>query len=436
MRRRFDKLFSDWVSCNKDCFMARVFILVLILAVAACGHRTASTPAPPLVQTAIASTGTIQPSEQLAGIIAPYENVAIQSTLVEPADTVNVQEGDLVRAGEVLARLDTADLQAQLESDLANANSNHANTVHTVYQGSLSISQGYDTLRSANAAVTQADANLKRDQAQLNRDTSLYHQGYVALQQVQQDQAAVRDDQSALNTAVASVASAKSTVQANGTLTGPGLQESSVEQSQAQEAVALAEAQQVRVEIVKAAILSPINGVVVNRNLNPGEYPGTRQIFTLQQVDPVFAILHGSGSQIAEIPQGAKASITATDIPHDAPYSGTVVGVLNQINPGSTDFQVKVVLANPLRKLRPGMAITGSVVLPPVGGIEVPETAFTDDNHDEIITVASDGTVASVQVSEVSTDGKTAIVTGIKAGVRVVSNGQLSLGDGEKVSYR
>jgi multidrug efflux pump subunit AcrA (membrane-fusion protein) len=436
MYRRFDKLLSGWVSWKKDCFMARVLIVVLILAVAACGHRGASTPAAPLVQTAVASTGAIQPSEQLAGIIAPYENVAIQSTLVEPADSVNVQEGDVVHAGEVLARLDTADLQAQLESDLANANSNHANTIHNVYQGSLSISQGYDTLKSANAAVSQADANLKRDQAQLNRDSWLYRQGYVALQQVQQDQATVRDDQSALHTAVASVASAKSTVQANGTLSGPGLQESSVEQSQAQEAVALAEAQQVRVEIGKAAIISPINGVVVNRNLNPGEYPGTRQIFTLQQVDPVFAILHGSGSQIAQVLQGATASITTTDIPHDAPYRGTVVGVLNQINPGSTDFQVKVVLANPLRKLRPGMAVTGSVVLPPVSGIEVPETAFTDDNHDEIMTVASDGTVATVSVTEVSTDGKTAIVTGIKAGVRVVSNGQLSLGDGEKVSYQ
>ena len=42
----------------------------------------------------------------------------------------------------------------------------------------------------------------------------------------------------------------------------------------AQEKVAMAQAQQVRVQIAKAAIVSPIDGVVVNRNLNPGEYPG------------------------------------------------------------------------------------------------------------------------------------------------------------------
>jgi multidrug efflux pump subunit AcrA (membrane-fusion protein) len=415
--------------------MRRLLIPVLILNVAACAHRAAPSSPALSVQTAVATSGAIHPSEQLAGIIAPYENVAIQSTLTEPADAVNVQEGDTVYEGEVLARLDTADLQAQLDSDVANANSNHANTVHTVYQGSLSISQGYDALKAAYAAVSQADANLKRDQAQLNRDLWLFRKGYVALQQVQQDQATVRGDQSALNTAVSSVASAKSNVQANGTLNGSGLQESSVEESRAQEAVAWAQAQQVRVQIGKALVISPISGVVVNRNLNAGEYPGTRQIFTLQQVDPVYAILHGSGAQIAQIALGARAHITVSDLGNNS-FNGTVVGVLNQINPGSTDFQVKVVLANPSRKLRPGMAIVGSVILPPVRGIEVPETAFTDDNHDAVMTVASDGTVATVPVTEVNSDGKTAIVTGLQAGVRVVSNGQESIGDGEKVSVQ
>ena len=64
-------------------------------------------------------------------------------------------------------------------------------------------------------------------------------------------------------------------MQANGSsLSAPGLQQSSVAQAKAQEEVALAQAQQIRVSISKATIISPIDGVVVNRNLNPGEYPG------------------------------------------------------------------------------------------------------------------------------------------------------------------
>ena len=80
-----------------------------------------------------------------------------------------------------------------------------------------------------------------------------------------------------------------------------GLQSSAVQQSAAQEQVAISQADQVRVQIAKAAIVSPINGVVVNRNINPGEYPGNREIFTLQQVDPIYAVLHASSEEIARI---------------------------------------------------------------------------------------------------------------------------------------
>jgi HlyD family secretion protein len=412
---------------------ARSIVFALLVG---CTRKAAAPAAIPVVQTTVAQIGAIEPSERLAGIVAPYENVALQSTLSEPADTVAVQEGDRVYAGEVLAQLDTADLQAQLNSDLATATSSQAGTTHDVYQGSLTIAQGYDSLKAANAAVDQAQGNLARDRAQLSRYTALFKQGYVSEEAVQQDQATVRADQSAVNTAVSAVESAKSTVQANGSLGAGGLEQSTIEQSQAQEQVAQAQAQQVRVQIAKATIVSPIDGVVVNRNLNPGEYPGTRQIFTLQQVNPIFAILHGSGAQVARIGTGSLAHITASDLGNASSFTGRVVGVLNQINPGSTDFQVKALLQNPLRKLRPGMAITGEIALPSVRGVEIPETAFTDDNHEAILTVDDQGSVATAAVSEVSSNGEIAIVTGISAGTRVINDGQQSIGDGEKVSFR
>jgi HlyD family secretion protein len=412
---------------------ARVIAFALLVG---CTHKPSVPAAIPVVKTTVAQIGSIEPSERLAGIVAPYENVALQSTLSEPADTVAVQEGDRIYAGEVLARLDTADLQAQLDSDLATATSSQAGTTHDVYQGSLTIAQGYDSLKAANAAVDQAQGNLARDRAQLSRDLALFRQGYVSQEAVQQDQATVRTDQSAVNTAASTVESAKSTVQANGALGAGGLEESTIEQSRAQEQVALAQAQQVRVQIAKATIVSPIDGVVVNRNLNPGEYPGTRQIFTLQQVNPIFAILHGSGAQVARIGTGSLARVTASDLGNASAFSGRVVGVLNQINPGSTDFQVKALLQNPFRKLRPGMAVTAEIALPSVRGVEIPETAFTDDNHDAILTVDDQGTVSTAGVTEVSSNGEVAIVTGIPGGTRVIDDGQQSIGDGEKVSSR
>jgi HlyD family secretion protein len=410
---------------------------LIFLAATGCGGRPAAqATAAPYVQTTISSYGSVEPARRLAGIVAPYQNVAVQSSLAEPTDAVYVREGDSVHAGEVLALLDTADLQAQLQSDLATANSNHANTVHTVYQGSLSIAQGVDTVRSDQAAVRQAEKTLANDSLNLTRDRNLLAQGYVSQQSVDAQATLVQNDQQALNTANSNLAAAQSNVTANGSLSGQGLQASAVQQSAAQEKVALAQADQVRVGIAKASIVSPIDGVVVNRNLNPGEYPGSREIFTLQQVNPIYAVLHASSEEVARIENGAPATVTAADLDGTDRFSGHVVGVLNEINPGSTDFEVKVLLANPAQRLRPGMVVQGSIAALPISGVRVPVTAFTDDNHDAVMTVQPDGSVKTVTVAEAGTDGTSSVVTGLTAGTRIVSNGQTSLGDGEKVSYR
>jgi HlyD family secretion protein len=398
----------------------RVLTLLLVAALAACAKH-AEQPKPPYVQTTVAINGSVSPSSAISGLIAPFENVAIQTTLIEPTDTVNVQEGDHITKGELLAQLNTADLQAELQSDLATAQSDAANTTHTVYSGNESITQGSQSLSAA-------QASLARDQAVMERDGTLYRQGFVSLQQYQSDQATVRNDQATLR-------SAQALVQANGpSLSAPGLQQSSVAQAQAQEQVALAQAQQIRVSIQKATITSPIDGVVVNRNLNPGEYPGSREIFTLQQVSPIYAVLRGSADQIAGIHPGATATVRTNDATGGHSYTGKVVGVLNEIQPGSTQFQVKVVLDNVTGVLRPGMAVSGGVALPGVSGVVVPLSAFTDDNHDSIQIVQSDNTVKSLSVTEVASDGKNSVVKGLGAGTRVVTNGQSSVGDGEKIS--
>jgi multidrug efflux pump subunit AcrA (membrane-fusion protein) len=358
--------------------------------------------------------------------------------LSEPTDTVNVAEGDRVSKGEVLALLDTADLDAQLAADLASAKSAAANTTHTAQGGTLTITQGDETVQNSDAALRQAQLTLAKDTLDLRRYQQLAVKGYIANQTVAQQLALVRNDAQAVTSAQATLASSNAAVTANGTLdqsgSGSGLQASSVEQARATEQVDLAQAQQVRTSIAKAAIVSPIDGVVVNRNLNVGEYPGTRQLFTLQQTDPIYAILRGSGSQIAQIAGGAPSTIVASDL-GGRRVSGTVAGVLNEINPGSTDFVVKVVIRNANGRLRPGMAVAGVIDLPVVSGTRVPVTAFTDDGHGSVMIVAADGTVKTKTVTENGDDGKTAVVAGLAQGTRVITDGQSGVGDGEKVAF-
>jgi multidrug efflux pump subunit AcrA (membrane-fusion protein) len=111
--------------------------------------------------------------------------------------------------------------------------------------------------------------------------------------------------------------------------------------------------------------------------------------------------------------------------------------VLGQVTPGSTNFTVQVLLQNPGNKLQAGLPVSATINLPAVSGVGIPTTAFLDDTHTTVM-VADDELVdvvaKTVKVREIGTDGTTSIVTGLKAGQTVVSNGQLGLADGQSIA--
>jgi multidrug efflux pump subunit AcrA (membrane-fusion protein) len=408
------------------------------VALAACGggrrqhgHRFGS-PAPVSIPTMAAGPATVNPTVQIAGIVAPYQNVSLSSSLVEPTDSVNVIEGDYVHKGEVLAILDTTDLRANFNAAQQNAVSDDAHAQQTQYQAQLNIGQGNDQVRNAEAALLQAQQTLKLDSLNLTRLENLLQTGYVSQQQVDQQRTTVRNDQQQERSASASLSSAELNARVNGT-DRKGLQAANVASAVASAQSAHAQAAQIQASIDKATIVSPVDGVVVNRNLNPGQYPGSATIFTIQQLDPVYAMLNASSQDIFRIKRGAPVSISVAGIP-GAVYHGRISGVLGQVEPGSTNFTVQAILGNPELRLKSGMAVTGTISLGVLSGVGVPVTAFLDDAHDSVMIVDGNGNAKTQSVQEKGNDGKTSIVTGLATGTKVISNGQLGITAGQKVA--
>jgi RND family efflux transporter MFP subunit len=413
------------------------------------GTRARTAPAANPIPTVNAKVTTVRATATISGVIAPLQNVAITSQLVEPADSVAVNEGDRVHRGEVIAVLDTADLQAQLAqavatvvTDQRTAEADDAKVAQSRYTLRLNIDQGGDQVQTARAALAQANQNLANDQVNLTRDQQLLTNGYVAQQTLDQQNTQVQNDRSAVRTAQAQVQSALTNQSVNGTNTA-GLQASTVAaaaaDARAAHAVveqARAAVQQLQTQIAKATIVSPIDGVVVNRNLNPGEYPASRTLFTLQQLDNVYAELNASSADTFAIPVGAPVTLNVAGASSQS-YTGRVVAVLGQVTPGSTNFTVKVLVANPDEKLQSGIPVTAVATLPPVTGVGIPTTAFLDETHTTIM-IADDelvDTVAkTVHVHEIGANATTSIVTGLKAGQSVVSNGQLGVTDGQSLA--
>ncbi len=137
---------------------------------AAAARGRGGSPAP--IPTAAAKVTTVRASSTISGVIAPLLNVAITSALSEPTDAVNVNEGDRVHQGQVLAVLDTADLRAQLAqaqatvvADERTAESDDAKVAQTRYTATLNIGQSGNSVLSQRAAVAQAQQTLALDEA-------------------------------------------------------------------------------------------------------------------------------------------------------------------------------------------------------------------------------------------------------------------------------
>lgn len=395
--------------------------LLQAAVVGGCGRRSdaaTSHPSDPPFRTVAVQHGHVVPSVTLAGLIAPLQNVTISSSLQEPADTVSVNEGDYVHAGQVLAQLDTADLRANYDAAARSADDATARVSQSRYQAQLALQQGRSDFESAKTALAQAQQKLSLSQVTLQRDQQLYAQGYLSHQVLDSDTTQYETDRQSVVSARATLQTAEETVRVNGTST-QGLQQENVVSALASAASARAQAKQIAVQISKATIVSPVDGIVVNRNLNPGQYPGSSMIFTVQEIHVVYAMLNASSDQVFLIQQGTPATITVAAVrSHKA--RGVVEAVLGQAQPGSTNFTVKVRIPNADRVLQPGMVVSADIALPPVSGPMIPTSAYVDASHDAVRVQNADGTTRIVTVRNVADDGSNSIVQGLGTGARVV----------------
>lgn len=124
------------------------------------------------------------------------ERVDIATKFAGRLKTVLVKEGDLVKVGQVLAELDTAELEAQL------------------HEAEASKAQAEQQLAQAVALVAQREAELKLATVQLDRSLELVGKGFTPQETVDQRQSAKHTAEAAINAAHAEVAVAKAAIEA------------------------------------------------------------------------------------------------------------------------------------------------------------------------------------------------------------------------------
>jgi len=185
-------------------------------------------------------------------------------------------------------------------------------------------------------------------------------------------------------------------------------------------------------------IRSPIDGVVTDRPLYAGEMaPAGTPLITVMDVSQVVARAHIPQQEAALLKVGDHASISAPGTSEQIP--GTVTIVSPATDPNSTTIEIWVQAANPNQQLRPGTTVELSMVARQVPDATViPASALLKSagGTDSVMLVGSDQRAHQQQVQVAIRQGSEAqIVSGLKAGDRVITAGAYGLPDNTKVQW-
>lgn len=347
--------------------LPRWLLITTAIVIAAIIYLASGRPAPPHYATGMVTRGTVAPSVSSTGTINPVTTVQVGSYVSGPIQAIYADFNSAVKRGQSIARIDPRPFQMKVDQ--------------------------------AQAAVADAQAQVRKDQADAQ---------YKKITWQRQEQLYK-----------AQVVSADAADSARAASLGADAQVALDQANVAQQQSALNEAQ---VNLEYTNIVSPVDGVVVSRNVDVGQTVAssfqTPTLFliardlTQMQVDT-----NVSESDIGGIRPGQKAAFTV-----DAFTGRQFEGVVSQVRQAPITVQnvvtydVVVSVANPEALLKPGM--TANVMLQTArhdGVLRVPlqalhfdpsRTAAAPGNRQPAVWVDDGGTLRQVAVTPGISDGE------------------------------
>ena len=173
-------------------------------------------------------------------------------------------------------------------------------------------------------------------------------------------------------------------------------------------------------------IRSPIDGVVIARNISVGQVVDTGFVaFDISNLSIIWVTAAVNQTDLSLIHQGALADVVTTGFP-DQVFHGHVAMIGDTLDPETRTIPVRIVVPNPLMQLRPGMFASAHIAEPATrDAVFVPEDALQNMNGMPVVFITTDGVSFEARTVNVGTRsmGKAEIVDGLKPGDRIVVNG-------------
>jgi HlyD family secretion protein len=374
------------------------------------------------VKVAKAEKGNIAARIVAVGTIWPREKADVGAKISAQIKKMALLKNKVVRTGEVIAVLESRDLQAQRAEAVAALNEARANE-RSVVTGTIPKTNAEDQ-----KALMDARAKVNNARATYERRRRLFDQGGISQKDLEASQLE-------LTTAEDELRLQQQTIALRGQSLNPNDRAlAAARTAQAQQRVATLDAQ-----LSYATIRSPITGIVIDQFQYEGEFAAAGgKLITVADTSTVIVKAPFADTVAAQLKTGDAVSVLPTDASAEE-MKGQITLLSRSSDPSNRTVEVWVTLAN------------GAGLLRANGAAQV--TVFANSKNDAIVVPASavtleasnadEGTVMVVDAQNVAhekkvtvgirTAEKIEIVEGLEEGETVVIEGNFALPDGTKV---
>lgn len=367
--------------------------------IAALSFAETPDPAESLI-TEVVEVRTVTATVAASGEVRAVDQLGVSFGVAGEIATIEVEAGDEVQEGDLLATLDTT----ALEASLAAAQSTLASARDGVSAANLAEAQAQQAINSADWQIAMAQASLEaaRDlDSDNNRAEELDSaRARIAAAEAERDtaeylQARVPGQKAAASAALASAQAALESAEAN---------------------------------LDKATLRAPMSGTLLTVDVERGDAvsSATPDAFVIADLGGFEVTANFAEADIIEIVEGQSVNIVFDALPEDTRV-GTVtkVGLVGEVDPAGgtlTTYEVTVSIPNAPEQLRVGMTAQIDVITDETADVvAVPVAALNSEGDKTIVNVLDGDVIRAVEVETGSQGGNfVEILSGLVGGETVV----------------
>lgn len=318
--------------------MKKTMLVCLIMALVLSGCSSANTNGSNNSQTTQNVEQQSKNKYIMAGKIDTNDQVNIASKISARVSEVLVDVGSKVNAGDAIIKLDTQDLQAQVNQ--AQAAVNTANATLTNAMNSTrpeQIAQAQASLDSASESYDVANKNYERTKTLVEAGANTQQQLETAHQQLVAAEAQKKSAEEQLN------------------MLKNGATETSIDIYKAQVEQAEAALKTAQTALNNGTITSPISGVVNSKSINVGEMasPGVT-LASISNADALCVNAYAPLDIVGQLQEGQDVVVKVAEV-ENTEFEGKILVINTKLNAQSRNVLVKVSLSDPNAQLKPGM---------------------------------------------------------------------------------